>query len=418
MFGFARRKDVLVVGAGPTGLFTALRLAANRVRVRIIDEQRNPTPHAYGAALHPDSLETLDELGLADPLIAAGSRISRMALYDGQRRRAVASFDTSAGTTKQKFPFVLALPQAALEEALKRALADRGVEVEQCSKLVRLGTDYPAPADPRMAVGIERWAKESIGYAVAGSSWAIEDIEEARTSWLIGADGANSAVRRLTGIGFENTSEPAHYAVFEFKSATGNVSRDEVREVIDEFGLTSVLWPLPGNRWRWTFELEGPAEPGLDIGALAALVAQRAPWFVDVLNGASDMRLAEQMSFSRRLADCFAQNQTWLVGDAAHVSGPVGLKSMNVGLNEAVDVAKKLTAIIRAKADPAEQMAQYNEARRQEWRRLLGIDAWLTSDANADPWVRGHAASIHASLPASGAGLAGLGRQLGLGFSV
>src|SRR5262245_53401864 len=110
--------EVLIVGAGPVGLFTAIGLAQAGVKVGIIDREERTAAHSYACALHPHPLELLDQCGLAAELIERGRRLSKMAFYVGPRRLAEIDFSKLGG----KFPFLLAVPQNQLEAALEHKL--------------------------------------------------------------------------------------------------------------------------------------------------------------------------------------------------------------------------------------------------------------------------------------------------------
>jgi len=116
------KTEVLVAGAGPVGLTAAALLKQAGIEVEIIDREERIAARSYACALHPRSLALLDRLGLAGPLIKIGRRIRRLAFYDGEEQRAEVDFAKLAGA----FPFVLVLPQSALEEALEKWLRKRG----------------------------------------------------------------------------------------------------------------------------------------------------------------------------------------------------------------------------------------------------------------------------------------------------
>src|SRR5579859_3628378 len=119
------RTEVLVVGAGPVGLWTALSLAHAGVEVSIIDRESRVTARNYACALHPSTLKLLDRLGLASAAIERGRPIQKLAFYEGESRRAEIDL---AGCSKE-FPFLLILPQSALESLLEQQLRLAGVAV-------------------------------------------------------------------------------------------------------------------------------------------------------------------------------------------------------------------------------------------------------------------------------------------------
>src|SRR3954453_490667 len=116
------RPEVLVAGAGPVGLMAALVLAEQGIQVQIVDQEKRPAARSYALALHPQSLRLLDEVGLADELLARAHRIERLAFYEGMERRAELDFTALPA----EFPYIAVLPQQILEGTLESALKRRG----------------------------------------------------------------------------------------------------------------------------------------------------------------------------------------------------------------------------------------------------------------------------------------------------
>src|SRR5262249_2317975 len=159
---------------------------------------------------------------------------------------------------------------------------------------------------------------------------------------------------------------------------------------------TNVLWPLPGSRYRWTFQLlrsesEFPekerraarfADQSTDEDIrhwMQKMADRRAPWFS---GGIKEVIWFTQGAFPRRLAKQSGKERCWLAGDAAHQTGPVGMQSMNVGLHEAVALAGKIKKVLRDKAR-LDELAAYDREQQEEWRRLLGVGGELKARADA-----------------------------------
>ncbi len=409
--------EALVVGAGPVGLLAALVLAERGVHVEVIDEEWRTTARSYALALHPRTLELLDEVGLASELVAQGHRIDRVVFYDGESRRAEVSLtDLSA-----PFPFVLVMPQKALEGVLEQRLEKRKVRVRWNHRLadLALGGENPVAT-------IEGLAKESTGYSVATTIWVVESETVTTSRFVVGADGHRSGVRRALGTGFDSWGESELYAVFEFHADAPDL--DEVRVVLDG-GTTNVLWPLGGGRFRWSFQVETStidvdrpdksrlavqvgkqAYPYLGRADLVALIERRAPWFQGSIG---DLDWSVAVQFERRLAGSFGQDGVWLAGDAAHLATPVGVHSMNLGLSEAHDLAEAIVDVLRHGATET-PLEDYGRRGRETWLALFAAEEGGVEAPKAEAWVAERAGRIVSCLPATGDDLARLARQVGL----
>lgn len=407
--------EVLVVGAGPVGMFSALTLAERGVKVEIIDEEWRPAARSYALALHPSTLELLDEEGLAGELLHDGHRLNRVAFYEGSDRRAELSFAELPGA----YPFLLVLPQKSLEVALERRLESHGVKVRWNHRLAGVSTDGGRPV-----ATVEHLAKESAGYSVATTVWVVDQEIATTAHAIIGADGHRSSVRRALGVDFEALGEPELYAVFELTSDGADL--DEVRVVFDQ-GTTNVLWPLGGGRYRWSFQvkvatvgLERPeksrlsvqvgkhAYPYLSKEDLQTLIRLRAPWFEPTVD---DVPWSVAVQFERRLAASFGRDGVWLAGDAAHLALPAGVHSMNLGLAEGHDLAGRITRMLKKGGTP-DLLEGYGRERRSEWQRLLA--GKVEAGPAASEWVREHRGHVFPCVPASGQDLSRLLDQLGL----
>lgn len=409
--------EVLVVGAGPVGLLAALRLARLGVDVEIVDRQWRTGAHSYALALHPHSLAILHELGLAEQVIERAYPVRRVAVYDGTTRRAELNLPERPDDTG----FVAAMRQDVLEGLLEEALRQEGMKVLWNHELSRL-----AAQKDRVAVTVDKLAKQSVGYAVAHTEWIVAGSKRTKLPLVIGADGHSSLVRRSLGIDYPSVGPPEHFAVFEFD--TDAELNDEMSIVLDD-RTTSVLWPLPGGACRWSFQLpdysarESPRMkervavqfgssqfPVLAEKSLRSLIAERAPWFDGKIG---EIRWRLVVRFERRLAGSFGSGRAWLAGDAAHMTGPAGMQSMNVGLREADELANVMNRMLRDDPSP-EPLESYNSRRLAQWRFLLGLEGGLKPTSATDSWIAEHAPRLLPCLPASGEELSALAGQLGL----
>jgi 2-polyprenyl-6-methoxyphenol hydroxylase-like FAD-dependent oxidoreductase len=420
MFG-KHKTDVLVVGAGPVGMFTALSLAKRDAKVEIIDAQWRPAARSFALALHPGSLELLHRAGLAEALIEDGHRVDAIAFYEGKDRRAEVRYDALGG----RYPFLLILPQQRFEDALEAALRQHGIQVKWNHRLARMEL-----GDDHVTAHVHKLEKETMGYAASHGEWVVARELQTTAACLVGADGHNSLVRRILGVEFPELGQAQFFGVFELAADTVGAEVREVRVVLEE-ARTNVLWPLGGGRFRWSFQMEQPDHlgkvdtrsksrlavqigedvfPYLDRSLLRALMAERAPWFRAEIG---EILWSVGVRFERRLAERFGQQRAWLAGDAAHMSTPVGVHSMNMGLREGAELAERMSGILRGHP-PAGGLAAYGGQARQEWCRLLGLEGSVEALPAAAPWLRQRAARIPAVLPATGSDQQALMAQLGL----
>jgi 2-polyprenyl-6-methoxyphenol hydroxylase-like FAD-dependent oxidoreductase len=333
--------------------------------------------------------------------------VDRLAFYEGAERSAEVSF----GALASPCPFLAILPQHDLEGLLAERLRERGVEVRFSHRVASL-----VPGADDVAVEVQRLGKASSGYAVAHTGWVVDGVATERPRFVVGADGHRSLVRRHLGLELEPAGEPSLYAVFEGGGAAR--PEGEVRVVLGE-ATADVLWPLPGQRFRWSFQLPDDerlrlwrekgrlavsvgqqAYPHLGREAFDELLRERAPWFE--ATAALELHWSVLVRFERGLVPSFGRDRVWLAGDAAHLAGPLAVRSMNVGLREARDLAERIARVARGGGSP-DLLRAYGAERLEEWRGLLDLERQT-----------GRGARLRACLPASGTDLETLARSSGL----
>ena len=410
-----RRTEVLVVGAGPVGLLSALVLADRGIAVEVVDQAWRPATHGFALALHPRSLELLDNLGMAEELISNGQRIDAIGFYEGTDRQA----GLDLGDLDAKFPFVLALPQRELEAVLQARLRKRRVKIRwnhRVSDLEDLGGEVVATVD--------KLDRVSGGYPVATRTEVVAASSVVRADYAIGADGHHSLVRRKLGLEFEHAGDAGLFGVFEF--AAELEAPGEMRVILGAEGCGG-LWPLAGGRCRLSFELQDApqppplgskrsvtaigqhAYPEIAVERLEELVKARAPWFDTPVE---EVLWSVAVGFERRMASSLGQGRVWLAGDAAHVMYPVGMHSMNLGLEEACQLASAIAG--RLRGDASESIFEFYQRERSDELRLILGQEELAARAEASEWVRDRRGPILECLPSCGDELVQLLTRLGL----
>lgn len=417
MSSLSNKVDVLVVGAGPTGLLAALELARAGIEVEVIDRAWRSAAQSYACGLHGASLGHLAALGLDGPLREAGMPVETLAFYAGADRQA----DVHFGGAQNPDQGLLVVPQDKLEEILEEALRELGVRVRWGHRFDDCRQD-----DTAVFAGVEKLGLTSVGYPVARSEEMVESDVEVHARYLIGADGADSHVRQMLNIPTRTLGACSSHDVLEFEPERPGAVGREVRVAVGS-NTVDVLWPQPASTCRWSLEFAGTSEEhphkersayvvlnavsdGAERERMESLIRSRAPWFEA---GVREIDWSTVVRFDRMVAERFGRGRVWLAGDAGHQTGPVGMQSMNVGLREASDLARRLVRILRAGESTA-LLDAYDSERRVEWGFLLGSTGGLVAKPDTRGWVAAQRRRLLPCLPASGSALTALAGQLGL----
>ncbi|MFI1188976.1 FAD-dependent monooxygenase [Streptomyces californicus] len=373
--------DVLVVGAGPTGLVLACDLARRGIAVRIVDRSPAPPRTSRAKGPNPRSLEILDDLGVVEAVLGAGSAPLPMLKY--RDRAPVAQADPWAGSTPSPdaaYDRGWLVAQWRLEEILRARLAGYGVRVELGREVVGL-TQPPDEAAGAGAKGGEaREAAEAGG--VDGAGHVVVTFAEhrrggaavLRARYVVGCDGAHSSVRKLLGIGFEGTTQEDQVMVCgDVELAEDALDRGLWHQWFDEDGAV-MLCPIPGTRTGWWFQA-GPERDGR--GRPLAPTADGFRRLLAHHTGLPGQALtrAELLSTYRvnvRMADRFRAGRVFLAGDAAHVHAIAGGLGMNTGVQDAFNLGWKLGEVLAGRADPA-LLDTYEEERLPVAARTLDL---------------------------------------------
>jgi 2-polyprenyl-6-methoxyphenol hydroxylase-like FAD-dependent oxidoreductase len=320
-----KKTEVLVAGAGPTGLVLALWLTRLGVNVRIIDKAEGPGTTSRALAVQARTLEFYRQLGFADEVVAAGTPFSAVNLWAGGEKAArVALGDIGEGLSP--YPFVLVFPQDAHERLLIGKLEEAGVEIERGIELV----DFTQSSE-----GVRALLRRADG-----------GEESCGAVYLAGCDGARSAVRELLGAGFPGGTYAQLFYVADVK-AKGPVMDHELHVALDEADFLAVF-PLKA---KGAARLIGAVRPdgaapreSLGWADVSPTIIERLGIEVDKVNWFSTYHV------HHRVAGAFRHGRAFLLGDAAHIHSPVGGQGMNTGIGDAVNLGWKLAAVLQRKA--------------------------------------------------------------------
>jgi 2-polyprenyl-6-methoxyphenol hydroxylase-like FAD-dependent oxidoreductase len=312
--------DVLVVGAGPTGLMAACELRRHGLRVRVVDVAAEPTKLSKAIAVHARTLEILDDLGLADELVALGIRIGGITVSAAGETIVSAEL----GDLPTRHAYVLCVAQSDTEAVLARRLEKHGVRVERESKLVSFRQD---------------------GTGVTATLATKTGEEKVRVAWLIGADGPHSAVRKQLEIAFEGSTYEEHFLLADV-AIEGHLREDRFSIFFADDGALA-CFPMKDRRFRVIALVpDGHGDDAPTLEQIGALVVRRSGLDAKV----SDARWLAQFRVHCRQVARYRDDRVFLAGDAAHIHSPVGGQGMNTGLHDAHNLAWKLALVHRGDA--------------------------------------------------------------------
>jgi 2-polyprenyl-6-methoxyphenol hydroxylase-like FAD-dependent oxidoreductase len=358
--------DVLIVGAGPTGLVLALWLTRLGVRVRIIDRTDGPGTTSRALAVQARTLELYRQLDLAEAVVARGHKVPAVNLWTrGERAARLAFENIGAGLTR--YAFLEIFPQDEHERLLIERLQQLGVAVERSTELTGFTDDG-----------------ERISARLRGPDGREETCV---ASYLGGCDGARSLVRDTLGTGFPGGTYRRVFYVADIE-AGGPAVNGELHVDLDEADFLAVF-PLAGTgraRLIGTVRDERAAHPeSLGFADVSSRAMQQLQLEVRQVNWFSTYHV------HHRVTGQFIRGRAFLLGDAAHIHSPVGGQGMNTGIGDAINLAWKLAAVLAGRATRA-LLASYEAERIAFARRLVASTdrafTFVTADGRLAQLVR------------------------------
>ena len=320
------RPDVLVVGAGPVGLVAGCELARRGISVRVIDKLAEPTDQSRAVAIHARSLDMFERMGIVDEMLSTGIRATAMEMHAGNRQLFSVPFDQ----VDSAFPFTLTTAQTETERVLGERLQSLGVTVERGLELVALTQEAGA----------------------VQCAFRREDgsTEQVSASWVIGADGAHSAVRKMVGTKLAGTFVGERFLLADVE-AEHALDLNAMHTFFAPEGPVVVL-PMRDGRMRFLAEIHDA--PGAPVNLnpteeeLQAILDRR-------IGGIRVVRPHWLTCFETRHArvPAYRWGRVFLAGDAAHIHSPAGGQGMNTGMQDAFNLSWKLAAAIKGDAGDA-----------------------------------------------------------------
>lgn len=329
--------EVLIVGAGPTGLMMACQLAIHKVSFRIIDKKDSPSANSGALIVQARTLEVFRQLGIASEAISKGIIADEIdILYDA--KKIAGTSIKNIGDKLTQFPFLLMLEQSETEKLLLKFLNDRGHSLER-------GVIFKSFVQ----------GKNKISTDVIMPDGSAQTIE---SDFIIGADGSNSAIRNFLNIPFEGKTYPKPIFILDCSANT------EIRSCAISIAFTKKsvagFFPLRNKRWRVDgsfpktiktsdrISLETIINGNQDLNSLNFNI-QDTEWF-------SVSHSQQKYARTIRVGNCF------LAGDSAHVHTPVGAQGMNTGIQDVYNLAWKLALVLKQRAKP-ELLDSYSSER-------------------------------------------------------
>lgn len=349
--------QVLIVGAGPTGLMLAGDLAGQGIDCLVIEKRREESNLTRAFAVHARTLELLDARDLADPLVASGVEVTELAVL-------FESLVIDLSTLPSRFPFLLVTPQYETERLLERRALRLGATIRRGLTVTRLRQD---------ANSVEVDLQDRNGVTT-----------NHRADWVVGADGVHSTVRNLLGVSF-----PGKTVISSVMLADIRLTDPPESELTFDRGSAGFFFIVPfGDGWyrviAWSRGQQQPDDAPIELDEIRELLHHVA---------GTDFGLAEARWLSRfhsdeRQAPRYRVGRVLLAGDAAHVHSPAGGQGMNVGLQDAANLSWRLAATIKGHA-PARQLDGYQAERHPIGKAVLrGSGALLRMAVAETPFWR------------------------------
>ncbi|MFC4607335.1 FAD-dependent monooxygenase [Streptomyces maoxianensis] len=341
----SRSLDVLVVGAGPTGLALAAQLHAYGARFRIIDRHLDRARESRALAIQPRTLEALSPFGVTDELVARGNPAVQLRMHLPGRTVRLPLFDIGVADTP--YPYLLFLSQAETESVLDSHLATVGTTVERGTELLDLTAEN--------------------AYSACRLRHQDGSEEEVTARYVVGCDGARSTVREQAGIGFEGYAYPQTFALADLE--VDGLEKGAAHVYMTDAGVLFFFPLVSPASWRM-LAMRPPGDTDAEsppaLGQLQAIVDR---YVSDPLR-LRDPEWMTDFKLYNRGAKNYRAGRAFLAGDAAHIHSPAGAQGMNTGIQDSLNLGWKLALVCRGDA-PDALLDTYESERAPVGRNVL-----------------------------------------------
>ena len=335
--------EVLIIGAGPTGLTLACQLSRYDIPYRIIDKKREPSVHSKALGIHARTLEIFESMGLVDGFLCHGNKVSQIHVYANKKHKF--SVNMRAINQDTQYPYILTLSQRMTENILSDAIETSGQKVERGVKLENFTQDK--------------------NHVIATLVDDVGHKEICQARWIIACDGAHSAVRHGLNI-------PFHGAAYKEQFTLVDVDIDWEKEPLKDFliflsgnGLLGII-PIKNNFYRLILMSAHHQKNDTHLDELQQQINQLVPMKLHIKNP----QWFTSFRIHRRIVPTMRVGRAFLLGDAAHIHSPVGGQGMNLGIQDAYNLAWKLALNINHRLNQ-QLLSSYHDERYPVAKKIL-----------------------------------------------
>jgi 2-polyprenyl-6-methoxyphenol hydroxylase-like FAD-dependent oxidoreductase len=338
--------DVLIVGAGPVGLFMANECARRGMRWRLVETRASQSEHSKALAIFPRTLEILDMAGLVGPFLEMANRVTSVAVVTHGRTLAHMRFTPE----ESPYRFVAMVPQDVTEKLLVEELGRKGGAVEYETTFVSA-----AEQDDCVSVTLDRKGEPT----------------KLTASFVVGCDGAHSAVRHLLKLPFEGAQYNDSFILADIET-NETLPSDELQLCPSELGPVAIF-PMSATRRRIVATVEETEEDAPSLEFVRKVLAQRAPSGLEAraLHWSTYFRIHHRQVTQLRVGRMF------IAGDAAHIHSPFGGQGMNTGLHDVWNLVWKLDLVLHGRGNE-ELLNSYSAERRPVIKHVIETTDLLT----------------------------------------
>ena len=317
--------QVLIVGAGPTGLVLALRLAKHGVPFRIIEKHSGPGEASRALVVHARTLEFYQQMGFANEVVDGGIKINNVHVREADKEKAkINFFDLGKGLSP--FPFALSYPQDDHEQLLTDKLAAEGIEIEWDTELVSFDDD---------------------GKMVQAVIKKGDQEESSEFAYICGCDGARSTVRKELGFEFPGGTYEELFFVVDVETDRGQLSENTLNLYMDSevFYLFMPVRSTGMARIIGIVPREMNSKHSIQFSDFQSIIEKRTGLTIKKVNWFSTYNV------HHRVSRHFRKGRAFIAGDAGHIHSPAGGQGMNTGIGDAVNLSWKIAAVLLGKAE-------------------------------------------------------------------